>query len=638
MKIAIKTFVCTLYKYYNLMSKNRNINTILFLSILLFSIKWILSFYFYDEALSVRIIFDSGPDGEQYFPLIKYLTSFELNKSYDPYIENLKIIPLPLAGIFVHSIFLKIFGYPSFLIVEFLAIFTFLIIFYKIFSYFFSKNESILLSLLFFTIPAIVTILDLGNLPYFNLMEDNFYSTRVPRPMISSLYLFSFIYLIVSIEKGKFFNKKKFVLLGLILGFTLSSFFHFFFIEITSLLIFLTYKFKLNLLKKIVEQYKNYLLSIFFFLLSSLPFLIILFLHEKGFTSRQGLFNIAFEQKKILFDHYLNGYIKIEFLLFFIISFCLVYISNKRKILNYEIINIFFILFLGATFAPIIFVLFSNKAFNLYHFNNAIFVWAFLFLVIYFITVTKHFIKIRLNVYVYRIFLISITFLYCVNSYLEKRNEYDDQIARNNRIEFQKVAELINDNANVSKTSIMTFNTNFMIWAIIHDVEYLSLINAVFTSKTDDMIENDLIHSFKFLNLDVDDLKFFLRNKKNRKWRYLNENVAGLFFYKYQANSLKTFNDSKNFDPEVAEFIFSSSPFYTQQSAIHNEEFVRFEKKFYKTKLQNFDTPEIIILEKMKPFTKNITIKKQHYCKLYNGDIYNVYLKNNKNVNPNKCS
>ena len=32
--------------------------------------------------------------------------------------KNLKIIPLPLTGIFVHSIFLKIFGYPSFLIVE----------------------------------------------------------------------------------------------------------------------------------------------------------------------------------------------------------------------------------------------------------------------------------------------------------------------------------------------------------------------------------------------------------------------------------------------------------------------------------------------------------------------------------------
>ena len=35
---------------------------------------------------------------------------------------------------------------------------------------------------------------------------------------------------------------------------------------------------------------------------------------------------------------------------------------------------------------------------------------------------------------------------------------------------------------------------------------------------------------------------------------------------------------------------------------------------------------------------KNIIIKKQHYCKLYDGDIYIVYLKNNKNVNPDKCS
>ena len=40
------------------MFKNKNINTILIISIFLFSIKWILSFYFFKENLSVRIIFD----------------------------------------------------------------------------------------------------------------------------------------------------------------------------------------------------------------------------------------------------------------------------------------------------------------------------------------------------------------------------------------------------------------------------------------------------------------------------------------------------------------------------------------------------------------------------------------------------
>ncbi len=289
------------------MFKNKYINTILIISFFLFSIKWILSFYFFKENLLVRIIFESAGDGRYYYPLIKYLAFFEFNNSFDPYIDDLKIIPLPFSGIFFHSIFLKIFGYSAFIIVEFFAIFAFLVIFYKIFSYFFSNNESILLSLFFFTIPSFIVILNIDNLPYFRSLEGAFYNLRVPRPLISSLYLFSFLYLLVSIEKDKIFNKRKFIFLGVILGLSLSSFFYFFVIEITTFLFFLIYKFKFDFLKKILDQYKNYLLLIFFFFLSILPFFLNLFFHEKDFTKRACVVHLDFEKKKILFDHYLNG-------------------------------------------------------------------------------------------------------------------------------------------------------------------------------------------------------------------------------------------------------------------------------------------------------------------------------------------
>ena len=105
--------------------------------------------------------------------------------------------------------------------------------------------------------------------------------------------------------------------------------------------------------------------------------------------------------------------------------------------------------------------------------------------------------------------------------------------------------------------------------------------------------------------------------------------------YKYQANSLTTFNNSKNFDADIAEFIFSSSPLFTQQIAIPNEEFIRLEKKFNKTSLQNFNEPEIIVLEKLKPITKNIVIKKHNYCKLHDGNIYILYFKKNSEI---KCN
>ena len=179
----------------------------------------------------------------------------------------------------------------------------------------------------------------------------------------------------------------------------------------------------------------------------------------------------------------------------------------------------------------------------------------------------------------------------------------------------------------------MTFNNKLMIWAVLNDVKYLNLTNFIIAPKTDSMIENDLIKSFKFLNLNTDDFNDFLRNKKE-SWRYLNRNVATFFFYKYQANSLITFNDSKNFDKKVAKHIFSSSPLYFQQIVIPNEEFIRLEKKFENTELQNFNEPDVIVLEKSMTVTKNILIKKQNYCKLYEANIYILYIKINSET---KC-
>ena len=99
-------------------------------------------------------------------------------------------------------------------------------------------------------------------------MKDNFYSLRVPRPIIASLYLFTFLYLLISMEKGKIFSKNKFIWTGVIFGFSLSSFFYFFVIEIIAFSFFLFYKFKFNFFKKILENYKYFLLLTIFFIIS----------------------------------------------------------------------------------------------------------------------------------------------------------------------------------------------------------------------------------------------------------------------------------------------------------------------------------------------------------------------------------
>ena len=230
------------------------------------------------------------------------------------------------------------------------------------------------------------------------------------------------------------------------------------------------------------------------------------------------------------------------------------------------------------------------------------------------------------------LYIILITFLYCLNTYLEKDSKFNNQFTKDKRIEFQKITKLIDDNLVVSEISLMTFNNKLMVWAVLNDVKYLSLTNFLISPKTNIMLENDLIKSFKFLNLSTHDFRNFLRNKRE-SWRYLNRNVSTFFFLKYQANSLKTFNNSKNFDAEVAKNIFASSPLYTQQIVIPNEEFIRFEKKFENTKLQNFNEPDIIILEKSKLIAKNAVVKK-NYCKSYDGNFYILYFKKNPKI---KC-
>ena len=66
------------------------------------------------------------------------------------------------------------------------------------------------------------------------------------------------------------------------------------------------------------------------------------------------------------------------------------------------------------------------------------------------------------------------------------------------------------------------------------------------TPKKDEMIEDDLIKAFKFLNLNSDDFNLFIKNRKS-SWRYINYDLSTFFFYKYMANPIKTFNNSNHY-------------------------------------------------------------------------------------------
>ena len=104
-------------------------------------------------------------------------------------------------------------------------------------------------------------------------------------------------------------------ILCLIFGFSLSSFYYFFIIELLAFLFFLFYKFKLKIVREILINYKNILLLILVFLISISPFVINLIYHESDVTERLGVFFIGFEEKTKLLNYYFVQYFKPKFLL-----------------------------------------------------------------------------------------------------------------------------------------------------------------------------------------------------------------------------------------------------------------------------------------------------------------------------------
>ena len=108
------------------------------------------------------------------------------------------------------------------------------------------------------------------------------------------------------------FEKKRLAILGLLLGFSLSSFYYFFIIELLSFLFFLVYKFKLKIINELFNKYQYIIIVALVFLISISPFIIYLIYHESSVTERAGLFSLDVEKKSQLIDYYFSQYLKFK--------------------------------------------------------------------------------------------------------------------------------------------------------------------------------------------------------------------------------------------------------------------------------------------------------------------------------------
>jgi hypothetical protein len=615
-------------KIYN--SYIKELTYIFFLAFFLFIGKWFFSFYYFNEDLGIKIILESQSDGYFYFPYVKAFSTLNFNNSFDLNITNLKNISLPFGSIFFHSIFFYFFGISSFVILELLCIFLFLIIFYLIFLKFqLSKPISIILALFLFILPSLVHWLKLDQISYLSKLSD-LYDLRFPRSLVVNLFLFYFILFLLNLNNKKNYSNKDFIILGFILAASFTSFYYFFIIEFISLLLFLFYKSSFSISNFFDKKIKFYLILIFTFFILSAPFLLNMYFSEPDYNERLCIIDLNLNRKIILLNHLLKGILKIEFLfVFFVISFS-TYWFNKKKIQNFHLNNIFYIFFISSVLSPFIFIIFSPKSCLVYHFNNSIFIFSFLSFLFIFINILKnifnnYFIIKSINQSLLVFFIFIFIIFYNLKIFFDYRSNYNLKDYTDYRnylnltvLEIQKVKSLDKN------LSLLTFDPHLMVWAIMNDIKNIKPISGQLVPKTHDMIESDLISTFKFLDLNENDFIKLFENKKSG-WRYLNSYTQIFFWMKYSANSLKTFNDSKEFDSDVMKFIENTSPLHAQSLAIPNDEYKRLRFKFKNFKENQYKKPSIVAVGRTNILSSNPKIIEVYYCSIKTTDELVIY-------------
>ena len=154
------------------MKKNYFFNNIFSISILLFIIKYFFFFYINIEINFITKLIFEVKDW-QYFTLIFNLSNLDFNPSYNPGLNDLRFLSLPVYSIFFHSLFVKFFNVYGFIISELFII----LLYFYIISNFFKKLgideiQAIFLALFIFCTPELIEYLDLDRIEYVGAIKE----------------------------------------------------------------------------------------------------------------------------------------------------------------------------------------------------------------------------------------------------------------------------------------------------------------------------------------------------------------------------------------------------------------------------------------------------------------------------------
>jgi len=578
-----------------------NLGKILFFSLITILIKWVSSFYFFNDSLNLKVFFDTKSDGFYYYPFIKYFAHLNFNPSFDPGISDLNNIPIPVHTILLHTLAFKIFGNISIVILEFLLLSIFIYIFYYfLIEIKLNKNLSIIFSIILFYFQDLIQFQNFLDNIY--LKNISFYNLRFPNKIITNLYLYIFIFLLIFYDKNNIslnkFQKKDYFILSLVFAFTFGAYYYYFLVSVISFVLFLFYKNNYNF-NFIVRNIKPLFYLLILTIIFSIPVFLNIFFAEADFLQRLGIFEIDINKKKIILSYFVKQLIRFDFLILFFLTTIITIYLNIKKYDGYKLINIIFIVLLSSIIAPFLFFIVSNKSLFISPFLGNIVFFIFVTFMFQFLIFSKKFLNyffsesssLKFYIFLIIIFLIQSTYSY---KYYQEKIQDENYIKYRNS--FSNITEQIIEIKKYNpEIEVLTFDRVLQIWLIMNDVKFIRPLSGQVIPKKHEMIENDIIQSLKFLNLNENDFVNFLKLKKIGS-RYYNPNTQNYFWHRYTANLLQTFNDSNDFNDDILNDIKNTPIIYHQQLGIPNFEFNRLLNKFRNYKLNENYSPDIIIL------------------------------------------
>jgi hypothetical protein len=455
----------------------------------------------------------------------------------------------------------------------------------------------------------------------YHLFDNNF-GTRYPRPLITGILIFLALYLILDFKKQLFksFENTYVIKISIILGLLLNTFFYYFVIFSFLLsIIFLT-----NINKKIFSKilFKKLSLFVVVFLIFMIPFVFQNIYSEPDYSIRIGLIEISNEKRFFLVTYLLKKLLSLEFFPFLLVACLSFYYSNNYLRKHTEKLNTFFYLIISSILSTITFISLSPSIISIYHFADIILFSLALYFSLIFFTAIYKFIKKKnfSNIFfsdsaviIFFVIFLMLDSLYTIKEFKKK----GELIKEATKLEIFLADERLND------TNLKLFTNDRIasnLW-LLNDNNNLLISDGFTNSLENSQIEYNYINNLKHFGFSEKKFKNFISFGKSE---VRNNFFLRLFIYRYQANSLYTYSDKKQYTSDFHEVITNTSPFRAQNQIIPEDEKRRLLDLFTNHKVDSDLTADYIIIN-YSLISEYFEILNNDYTEIFSTKNYKVY-------------